>query len=235
MVGRCRPPLCRDEAPLCRDVLFAAASAAAAAGALGPVHMHTCAQKQHAVVCAHVVLTRGALQKVSWSAPRPNLTEHEHFCAMGVVSPFRVARPAAATMGVARTRASCAVPWARAAARFGVCSRMLVARVLSISIRIKTRFLGHHAFSAGPWPSWRLQGSRGALARDGVREWRAPVRVACAGRRGVIALAPAVRAVETQSMRVCMLTCVMWIKFFRWEPDMGPTPCCTVRDRMGAV
>ena len=119
---------------------------------------------------------------------------------------FVAARSVAAATGVAWTRASCVASWARAAARFGMCSRMLVECVLSISIKVKTRFLQHHDFSAGPWPSWRLQGFRGALARDGVLEWRAPVRVACAGRRGVIALAPAVRAVETQSMRVCTVS-----------------------------
>ena len=206
-VGFVRSP--QAGAPLA--AVAAAKAAAAVAAVAGRVAgrvagMYMCAQKQHALVCVHVVFTRSARQKVSWSAPRPNLTEHEHFFAMGVVSPFGVARPAAAAMGVARTRASCAVSRARAAARFGMCSRMLVECVLSISIKVKTRFLQHHDFSAGPWPSWQRLGLWGVLACDGVRKWRAPVRVVRASRRGVIAVASAVSSVEAQSMRVCMLT-----------------------------
>ena len=192
-----------------------AAAAAEAAGAREAIHMHMRAPKRHAVARVRSMHSRASArwQKVSRLATWQGFAGHEHRCTMGFPL-FVAARSVAAASGVARTRASRGASWVRAAARFAMCTCMLVECVRCVSIQVKARFLWLHDLSAGPLPSWSLQGFRGALARDGVLEWRAPVRVACAGRRGVIALAPAVRAVETQSMRVCMLTCVMWIKFF---------------------
>ena len=158
-----------------------AAAAAEAAGAREAIHMHMRAPKRHAVARVRSMHSRASArwQKVSRLAPWQGFAGHEHRCTMGFPL-FVAARSVAAATGVARTRASCGASWARAAARFGMCSRMLVECVLSISIKVKTRFLQHHDFSAGPWPSWRLQGFRGALARDGVLEWRG-----CSGPRGV--------------------------------------------------